>query len=305
MDYKINFSHYKSNFSLPASIVGDDLKYVDSDYLKVILLIFKNPDKNYSVNLLSNLLNLPDSQVSAAIQYWMKRGVLLPGSERQEVQFHVVSEKKSIPLSKPENDSELQFLLSTIPDVLNRPMTSTDLKSITYIYEYYRLPADVILMAAQYSVEKGKNSIKYIETVCINWYDRGITTHAMAEEYLKQASKHKSNEFQIRKLFGLGERKLLPSEQKYIEAWFQEFGYGLDVIGVAYERTIQNTGKVAFAYTNKILSNWHEKGYRTVEEILQKEPSRKKPGGSGSGSNNSYDIDLLDRYWDTIPTLDE
>lgn len=304
MDYKINFSHYKSNFSLPSSIVGDDLKSVDSDYLKVILMIFKNPDKNYSVNLLSNLLNLPDSQVSAAIQYWIRRGVLLPGSEDKEVQFHVVSEKKQFVLSKPENDSELQFLLSSIADILNRPMTSTDLKTITYIYEYYRLPADVILMAAQYSVDRGKNNIKYIEGVCVSWYDKGITSHTMAEEYLKQASRHKSNEFKIRKLFGLGERKLLPSEEKYIESWFLEFGYDIDIIGLAYERTIQNTGKVAFAYTNKILSNWHDKGYRTLEDILANEPSRKKSGSGNSGSN-SYDIDMLDKYWDTIPTLDE
>ena len=305
MDYQIDFSKYKTNFSLPSIIMEGDLKNLNSDYLKVILLIFRNPDKDYSVGLLSNLLALSEQTVKDALRYWKKRGLLLPGDPKEKP-VQVISDKKPVSAPvKPVQDSELQFLLSRMETTLQRPVTSTDVMTITYIYEYYRLPADVILMAVQYAAERGKNGIKYIESVCIGWYDQGITNHSLAEAFLQQAAKRSQNENQVKKLLGISGRKLIPSEEKYIDTWFSEYHFSLDVIGEAYERTVQNTGKVAFAYMNKILQNWYQKGYRTLEEILSQEPARK--GGkaaSGQKAENSYDIDAFEKHLDKIPTLD-
>lgn len=301
MNYKINFNNYKNNFSLPMLVVADDLKDVNSDYLKIILMIFKNPDKDYSVNLLSNLLNLPEEIVTDAINYWINKGVLLD-SEGTTLPVQIISSiKPMIPPEKPINDGELKFLLSSVQTMLGRPATSIDIKTITYVYEYYRLPADVILMAVQFCVEKGKNSIKYIEAVCTSWYDKGIVNHAMAEEYLKQAAFQTTNEGKVKQMFGIAGRNLLSSEEKFIISWFAEFNFSLDVIELAYEKTIKNTGKVAFAYTNKILLNWHKKGYKTLDDIVTNEQTEMRE--SGSTSDKSYDLDMLDKYWDKVPTL--
>jgi DnaD/phage-associated family protein len=304
MDYQIDFANYKTNFSLPSAIMEGDLKNLNSDYLKVILLIFRNPDKDYSVGLLSNLLALSEQTVKDALSYWKKRGLLLPGNPKEKP-VQVISERKqmSVP-ARPVQDSELQFLLSRMETTLQRPVTSTDVKTITYIYEYYRLPADVILMAVQYAAERGKNGIKYIESVCIGWYDQGITNHSLAEAFLQQAAKRAGNENQVKKLLGISGRKLIASEEKYINTWFNEFQFTLDVIEEAYERTVQNTGKVAFAYMNKILQNWYQKGYRTLSDILKNEPSRKGGGKPSSQTENSYDIDAFEKHLDKIPTLD-
>lgn len=300
MDYQINFSNYKNNFSLPQLIVGEDLPQINSDYLKVILFIFKNPDKNYSVNLLSNLLNLSDQLIEESLRYWIQKGVLL-SQEEKETSLKTVSlshDSQKTPLY----DSELKFLFSEMETILGRPITSTDIKTITYIYEAYRLPADVIIMGLEYCVEKGKQDIRYIEKVLVGWYHDGITSHAEVEAFFKRSSEKQQNQNKIRKLFGIGDRKLIPSEEKYIEAWFGEYHFDLDVIQLAYDRTIKNTGKVAFAYTNKILSNWHEKGYCVVEDILKKENG--KSTFISDKDKKSYDIDYLDKYWDKVPTLD-
>lgn len=304
MDYQIDFTNYQTNFSLPSIIMEGDLKKLNSDYLKVILLIFRNPDKDYSVGLLSNLLALSEQTVKDALDYWKKRGLLLPGDQKEKT-VQVISDKKTVSSpSKSIQDSELQFLLSRMETTLQRPMTSTDVKTITYIYEYYRLPADVILMAVQYAAERGKNGIKYIESVCIGWYDQGITNHSLAEAFLQQAAKRAGNENQVKKLMGISGRKLIASEERYISSWFDEFHFDLDVIGEAYERTVQNTGKVAFAYMNKILLNWHQKGYRTLQDIIRNEPSRKGNGKAASQGENSYDIDAFEKHLNKIPTLD-
>lgn len=304
MNYEINFEHYRHNFSLPTLIVEEGLKEIDSDYLKVILLIFRNPDKNYSTGLLANLLNLSPEKTEAAIRYWVQKGVLLGGQQPKQEQVHTISQRVR-PETPPLGDTELKFLLSSMEGLLQRPVTSTDVKTITYIYEYYRLPADVILMAIQYAVERGKNSIKYIESVCIGWYDQGIITHTQAEEHLQKLSKEQEFAREIKRMFGIAGRKLIPSEEKFISAWFQQYQFPLEVIELAYEKTIQNTGKVAFAYTNKILLNWHKKGYRTLEDIRRNEEGKSYRRQGGGSQSRSYDIEEFEKYLDQVPKLED
>lgn len=303
MDYQINFQQFRTNFSMPCAIT-DDLSTIRSDYLKVILLIFRNPDKEYSVNLLTNLLNLSEDTVRDALTYWIDHGMLLPGSQAGKAPATpVVVSTKELKAPSHQNDRELKFLLESLQDTLKRPVTSSDVKTISYIYDYYRLPADVILMAVQYSVDLGKNSIKYIESVCTGWYQEGITTYTAVEEYLLKAKDRRSHENQVKELFGITGRKLIPSEEKFIRIWFEEYRFDLSIIALAYERTVKNTGKIAFAYTNRILQNWHEKGFRTVEEIQEREaPASRKTAAKGE---NSYDLQVLDHYLDRKPTLKE
>lgn len=298
MDYQINFANYKNNFSLPRLVV-DGIQDIPSDYLKIILTIFKEPDKTYSVHLLSQLLNLSEQTVEQGISYWIGRKVLLgEPAQRPQPAVHTVSARAAA--AQPVDDWELKFLIKGMEQLLQRPLTSTDLKTITYIYEYYRLPADVILMAIQYSVDAGKRDIRYIEKVCVGWYERGLTTHAAVEAFLKQAAEYQSREAKVKALLGIRDRKLIPSEEKWIRTWLEEYQYDLDVLQLAYERTVKNTGKAALAYMNKILANWHAKGLRTLEEIQQKDGGKRQPAGG-----QSYDLEMLERYWDHVPTLDQ
>ena len=298
MDYQINFANYKNNFSLPRLVV-DGIQDIPSDYLKIILTIFKEPDKTYSVHLLSQLLNLSEQTVEQGISYWIGRKVLLgEPAQRPQPAVHTVSARATA--AQPVDDWELKFLIKEMEQLLQRPLTSTDLKTITYIYEYYRLPADVILMAIQYSVDAGKRDIRYIEKVCVGWYERGLTTHAAVEAFLKQAAEYQSREAKVKALLGIRDRKLIPSEEKWIRTWLEEYQYDLDVLQLAYERTVKNTGKAALAYMNKILANWHAKGLRTLEEIQQKDGGKRQPAGG-----QSYDLEMLERYWDHVPTLDQ
>ncbi len=301
MDYSINFNTYKNNFCLPELIIDDDFKDMDSDFLKVILLIFKNPDKSYSVSLISSLLSMDDKKVEKALLYWIDKGVLLTSDKPKKAEVTVVSESVSTTGVNKTNDAELKFLIDNMENLLCRGLTSTDIKTITYIYEYYRMPVDVILMAIQYSVSKGKKDIRYIEKVCVNWVDNDINTHTKAEQHLNMLKRQKDNENKIIKLFGIKDRNLIPSEKKFIDEWFNTLNYDVDIIKIAFERTVEHTGKVAFAYINKILVSWHSNGYKTVADIDKYDGKKQK---KKSSQNTSYDIDELDEFWNRIPSLD-
>ena len=301
MTYKINFEAYASHFSLPREIIDDDFATLDPAYLKVILLIFQNSDKNYSTNLLSNLLNLPEPKVEQAIRYWIGKKMLIPLKD-ESIDENVVVMPKRTAVPKPANNSELSYLLECMEQQLGRPVTSVEYKSVVHILEYIKLPADVILMAVQHCVEIGKANARYIEKVCAAWADNGITTHTRAEQYLQLMAQSRQEEEAVKKMFGITDRNLIDSEREMIRKWFHEYGFSMDMVECAYERMILSIGKLSFPYIGKILSSWNEKGYHTLDDVREKDgKGRAKQGRSSS----SYDIEELDKYWDRVPKLHE
>lgn len=300
MAYKINFEGYSNNFSLPQSIIGDDFDKLNVVDLKVILLIFKNSNKNYSVNLLANLLNLSEVEVQNSLTNWINKGILIDLPNEKISSDTVVLSKITQPAAtsnKSANSAELSFLLECMEDRLKRPITSVEHKSIIHILEYIKLPADVVMMAIEYCVSVDKVNARYIEKVCASWADNGITTHELAEQYLNLIKQSKSNEEQIKKLFGIQDRTLIDSEREHINRWFHEFKFDLPIIRLGYEKTIGAINKLSFPYLNKILSSWSEKGYKSIEEITGTEYSKQKK------EKTSYDIDDIDKFWDNVPKL--
>ena len=88
------------------------------------------------------------------------------------------------------------------------------------------------------------------------------------EKKLKQIEDFSTVEGFVRRLFGLGERKLTSKETKFVEQWAQE-NYPHTMIELAYEISVNNTGAPSMPYINKTLTNWREAGYRTTEEIVK------------------------------------
>ena len=61
-------------------------------------------------------------------------------------------------------------------------------------------------------------------------------------------------------------RSLTAAEERFATSWL-EMGFPNDVISMAYERTCLNTGGLNWNYMNKILTRWHEAGFKTAEDI--------------------------------------
>ena len=70
----------------------------------------------------------------------------------------------------------------------------------------------------------------------------------------------------IKKL-GLG-RQLSQYEYAYVEKWIVDFKFNFDIIEIALKRT---TSKVnpSFDYIDKLLTDWHDRGFTTAEQVQQ------------------------------------
>ena len=60
------------------------------------------------------------------------------------------------------------------------------------------------------------------------------------------------------------------------------------MIKAAYERTVNNTGKLSFPYMNTIIKAWFEKGIKTVSQIGEKDV-KKNP----KKNNADYEADEM------------
>ena len=77
-----------------------------------------------------------------------------------------------------------------------------------------------------------------------------------------------------------------------LRGW-QSFGYGAEIVRMAYEKTVSATNEPSVPYTNAILERWNAEGLRTAEEIRSylEEQEAKKNGNGKSGLGNSFDTD--------------
>ena len=96
----------------------------------------------------------------------------------------------------------------------------------------------------------------------------------------------------------------MEKEQSYVDKWYGEYHSGIQMIRLAYERTVERIGKLSFPYVDSILKSWKEKNITTPQEAMQeqkredtpKQPASFQPrkGQDGLGTP-SYDLDEIDR----------
>ncbi|HHQ0808539.1 TPA: DnaD domain protein, partial [Listeria monocytogenes] len=70
---------------------------------------------------------------------------------------------------------------------------------------------------------------------------------------------------------------MLPIEQEKLLAWADDFSGNREIVFKALEVTSeQGANKRNYAYVNKILRNWEERGFKTVADVNAAEEERRK-----------------------------
>ena len=86
------------------------------------------------------------------------------------------------------------------------------------------------------------------------------------------------------------------TERSYIASWL-DMGFGCDAIAEAYDRTVVATGARKWAYLNRILMSWHEKGLHTLEEIETGDPraANKRRAAPAAPAAERDDLDRVEQ----------
>lgn len=172
-----------------------------------------------------------------------------------------------------KENEEIVALLYIAEQYLGKTLTPTEMQKLLYFYDELKLPADLIEYLIEYCVGRNHKSIRYIETVALAWAKEGITSVEMAKN---TTSRYMKEYYTILKFLGITNRSPVDTEIMMMDHWLKQFGFTIDIIQEACNRTILQTGQPSFQYTDKILSGWQKKNVHNLKDIQALDAEHKK-----------------------------
>lgn len=187
-----------------------------------------------------------------------------------------------------ESSAEIAFLFASAESCLKRVLTFDDQRTILWFYDHLGMSADIITMLIAYCCSIERTSMAYIEKIAADWHENNITTHEQAENEILLMQKKFTFEGRVQSRLKL-QSKLTASQKKYIGDWAL-WDMDIDMVELAYDKTVDATGKPAFGYMNKILQKWHENGIDSVKAASEfDERTRPAPKGKKSAAEKNTD----------------
>ena len=176
--------------------------------------------------------------------------------------------------SRMLSDAPMQTVRREAEQLYGRKLTTPEMNMLLGLRDYLGLPADVLMELIHYVFQEyraerghaGTPTMRRIEKEAYAWADQEIHTTAQAEEYLQRKQARQELAQQVLQVLEIHDRAPSRTERGYIASWL-DMGFGCDAIAEAYDRTVVATGARKWAYLNRILMSWHEKGLHTPEEI--------------------------------------
>ena len=177
-------------------------------------------------------------------------------------------ERSGADFGRLKRDEEFTNLLYIVQRYLSRIFSQTDTEKMAYLYDTLGLPAELLEYLAERCAENGKTSLRYYESVAIDWYRSGIRTVEQAKE---SRERYSGEVYAVMRAFGLQGRDPAADELKLIRKWFDEYGFSRELVLHACGRTILRIQKPSFPYADRILSDWKQAGVRTLEDARKQE----------------------------------
>ena len=162
-----------------------------------------------------------------------------------------------------KSNEEVEQLLMVTEQYVGTHLSRSDVETVLFIYDRLGFSADLIDYLVQHCVELGKKDFRYMEKVALAWHDRGITTPKEAQ---LSTRKYDKSVYTIMKLLGKNTTPA-PKELEYINKWTNEYGFLLDVIREACDKTVLTTDSHRFEYADGILSKWYQAGAHHKSDI--------------------------------------
>lgn len=314
----------KDNTNFSVSKMADALDHTEKDIVRALRYFEKkgllsldfDMDGNLSgICLLSPVKkaekeeeeeNVPVKQISLTIA--PKRSSMLSMASSANA---FVPEIKSISeqsIDDVSSDDAYYEVFHVAEHYMGRPLSKKEVETFMYWIDGLSMSPQLISYLVESCIEAGKNSVSYMNSIALSWAENGIHT---VDEASAQSLIYPKTCFSVMKAFGIKNRSLNDSELALIDKWSKEYAFSDDIIMLACEKTIDNTGKASFRYADAILSDWHNRNVKSINDIARLDNDRlksknntsEKKSSSYSGTNSKshnfaerdYDFEALQK----------
>lgn len=268
----------------------------NGEYVKVYLLLLRHLNEAsgmLSISEIADILECTEKDVLRALKYWKNQGLLdycdrteehNAETDRSKAETSAHSAAAIMTASGTgtisDNDSaavpniqqyrsrkerkEFKELLFVAEQYLGKTLSAVDIDTITYFFDTLHMSAELIEYLIEYCVENGHKSMHYIQKVALSWNEQKITTVSDAKASTVMYNK---NCYSVLNAYGIKGRAPAASEITYIKKWNEEYGFTLDIILEACNRTMNTIHQPNFEYTDTILKNWRSKNVHYLKDI--------------------------------------
>lgn len=199
-------------------------------------------------------------------------------------------------------DKAFAWAVSETENRVGRVLNRYESETLFYIYDYLKLPADVIVALVSHIAKLSGGTdlarafrFSDLRAQAKIWASVPIRTTEEAGAYLEQQAQHHSRMREIARQLGIDGRRLSREEEKHIGNWI-EWDVPAELIEQAYEKTVARTGRFTIAYLSKILESWHRDGVRSANDAERSDAARRPVYGSNAAALDAEQADY-DRMW--------
>ena len=173
-------------------------------------------------------------------------------------------------------DAGFRMLVPQTEEKLGKRLKTADLQILAGLYDDLGLPADVIYLLVCHCVARSEErygpgrrpTLRQIEKEGYHWAQRGLFDQESASRYLRDWNVRRSAMSRYMQVLGLGDRRPVESEERYITDWMDK-GFPPETVALAYDKTVFYKKELNWRYLSGILRRWHENGWHTPEEVQQ------------------------------------
>ena len=267
-----------SNTTVPDIFFTEYLPEANGDFIKVYLyiLFLSRYNREIKINDLCKKLGLALPVIQNAIKYWEEQGVLTKKNtgfvlnSLQELELHnLYKPKAALSAKQLQQSAESQKRAKTIDCINNKffsgLMPTTWYSDIELWFEKYGFDDEVMLALFGECFDKSALHINYIQAVADSLAKNAIKYYNDLDHYYEKQEKTKKVASIISKKLTLS-RPLSQYEFAYVEKWVIDFAFSFDIIEIALKKTTSKLNP-SFDYIDKLLTDWHDRGFRTTEQV--------------------------------------
>ena len=270
------------------------LREASADDLRVLLVFLERGAEHIARDA-----GVSPARAEAALDYWCEAGILTDGEDAltETAPAEPAQKKRALPSSDElipmtgEETAEiirrrgLSGAIDEAQRLLGKTFNTTELKTFAELVEQLQVEPAYVLTLISWCLRRGKGSLYYVRGTAVSLVSEGIETLSQLEDYISSREAAESGIGQLRKMFGIGARALTKTEEKRFTQWLIDDHLPVEVIGIAYDITVNNTGKVSLAYIDKLVRVWKDAGCSgSVEEVERYiERERAERGQSATG----------------------
>lgn len=299
--FQINKAGYTSMTCVPDDFIEHYMPMANGDYVKIYLYLLHCVTGNQmlSVSALADLFQCTENDIKRALKYWESKqllhidenefgeicGLSFAGGSQKTAPVDVSAASLYAEPAAPEQhsysasemkafkeQSEIKQLLFVCEQYIGKQLTRTDIETLLYFYDGLHFPTDLIEYLVEYSVSRGKRSFRYMKAVALEWHKNGFKTREDAKHSSKPIPKEC---YLVFKAFGITNRTPVPSEVAYVQRWMNEYGFSMDLILEACNRTILRLHQPNFDYADGILNDWRKSGVHHLSDLEKLTAERK------------------------------